>query len=79
MNKDCILIKRIEDIGEARYHVWEAMCHDLFDDCGKHNTRWQHKDPQVEDLLDEIRREINSLHDRLISAHDVLAKDYDDL
>lgn len=78
MDKNCILVKRIEDIGEAKKALDGAMDHDLFKDMSKHSIRWQHKDEDIDELLDETRMQLNSLYDTISDVYEVLHREYDD-
>lgn len=78
MDKNCLLVKRIEDLGEIKHMLTNIHKHELFEDLSKHSTKWSSKDPEADELLDETRRKICGLQYMLEEMSEVLERDYSD-
>lgn len=78
VNKDCILIKRVEDIGEAKQLLSKIHKHELFEDIGKYSETWKNEDSKVDDILDGTRRKLCNLQYLLEELSEVLEREYDD-
>ena len=75
------LIRRLEDVGAAKLLLHDILHDDefsVFDDLSKHNTYWHHVEDATADKLDEIRRKLRCLEDKLLRVEEYLDKDYSD-
>ncbi|HJT86084.1 MAG TPA: hypothetical protein VJ697_16515 [Nitrososphaeraceae archaeon] len=73
-----LIIKRLEDIGKCKILVSELLDDEIFDDTSKHNTFWHSENEKDADKLDDVRRKLMFIHERLCDMYCTLNYDYED-
>ncbi len=78
MNKDSIIIKKLEDIGKVKHIIGETLSLEIFDKLHKRDSLWDNEHEVMADLLWDLRSYFLNIQDRLEEVMNVLERDYDD-
>ena len=65
----------IDQLDLAKNKLKNILDQDIFDNLSKFNEKWHHKHPEIDQQLDEVRRELICLHDNLWDLWAILRKD----
>lgn len=66
------------NVGKALHKLEELAKHDLFDDLSKHNTYWQSAHEDEYEKLDELRRRLMWISEKIWDAISLLEIEIDD-
>lgn len=69
------MIERIEDIGRAQEKLKGILDDEIFDNLSKHDTYWKSKYEPESEKLDDLRRKIAYINERLSDLWDILRKE----
>ena len=81
MNNPCnicpSIISRLEDIGRAREHLKSILDDDAFENLSKHNPYFDSEHEVEADKLDDLRRKLSCISDKLWDLSAILTKQED--
>lgn len=70
-----LVVKRLQDMGRAEEKLFQLLNHEVFDTLSKHNEYWQSQHQPEDDKLDEARRTLMHIQDKLFDIQQILSID----
>ena len=71
MKQETILVQKIQDIGEAKYLLFELIHDEIFNCLSKHNPYFHDSEK-----LNDIRCKLSMIEEKISEAIEVLNRDY---
>lgn len=72
------LINHLQDVGKAEKYLRDVVDDPILEDLSKHNPYWHHKDEEIHDKLDEVRRKLMYVEEQIHICIALLRKEDDD-